>query len=144
PERDDLRRLMRRLVANPEAARKRGLAAQRSIAKRYSRAAVASILQAELGRCREMARSAAYAARPAAGQENGLPAAGQSLTPSPLHPLTPSSAGAPPFKPKANPVALDAVPPADIRQRLGRPLRVRWEGDQSILSSLALVNRELC
>ena len=29
-------------------------------------------------------------------------------------------------------------------RRDGRPLRVRWEGDQSILSSLALVNREFC
>ena len=27
---------------------------------------------------------------------------------------------------------------------LGRPLRVRWEGDQALLSSLARVNREFC
>jgi len=37
-------------------------------------------------------------------------------------------------------------PPAggDFRARLGRPLRVRWEGHQATLSSLALVNRQIC
>jgi glycosyltransferase involved in cell wall biosynthesis/predicted O-methyltransferase YrrM len=47
-------------------------------------------------------------------------------------------------RPNANPAPLDPVPAVDFREELGRPLRVRWEGDQLLWSSLALVNRELC
>ena len=46
--------------------------------------------------------------------------------------------------PKANPVPLDPPAPVDFRALLGRRLRVRWEGHQSALSSLARVNREFC
>ena len=57
-----------------------------------------------------------------------------------------SHAGPPvlPRRPPANPVPLDPIPSVDFRAALGRPLRMRWEGDQTLLSSLALVNRELC
>src|SRR5207247_2218329 len=50
------------------------------------------------------------------------------------------------FKPNANLLSRDPNPnePIDFRSQLGRPLRVRWEGDQSLLSSLALVSREFC
>ncbi len=46
--------------------------------------------------------------------------------------------------PAPNPVPMDPAPPVDFRLALGRPLRLRWEGDQFIRSSLALVNREMC
>src|SRR5262249_27594032 len=46
--------------------------------------------------------------------------------------------------PKANPVPLDPPAEVDFREVLGRQVRVRWEGDQSLLSSLARVNREFC
>jgi glycosyltransferase involved in cell wall biosynthesis len=50
----------------------------------------------------------------------------------------------PVFVPAAD--RLQTAPPTevDLAAPLGRPLRVRWEGDQSILSSLALLNREYC
>lgn len=49
-----------------------------------------------------------------------------------------------PRRPPANPVPLDPALPVDFQAALGRPLRVRWEGDFTLRSSLALVNRELC
>src|SRR5438034_8042175 len=54
PDVDDLRRLIRRLVANPAAAHKKGLAAQRMVARRHSRTAVAAVVREELERCREL------------------------------------------------------------------------------------------
>ncbi|MCW3053740.1 MAG: hypothetical protein JWN14_2910, partial [Chthonomonadales bacterium] len=51
---------------------------------------------------------------------------------------------APPHRPASNPLQLNSARPVDFRKVLGRPLRVRWEGDQNVLSSLAYVNRELC
>src|SRR5207253_3058342 len=48
------------------------------------------------------------------------------------------------FWPKANPLPRDSAEHVDFGKRMGRPLRVRWEGDQSLLSSLARVNREFC
>ena len=53
-------------------------------------------------------------------------------------------------RPPANLVPIDPIPAVDFRSGgapragPGRPLRLRWEGDQFIRSSLALVNRELC
>src|SRR5437660_6525680 len=44
----------------------------------------------------------------------------------------------------ANPVPIDPPAPVDFRAALGRPLRVRWEGEQSLLFSLARVNQEFC
>ena len=50
----------------------------------------------------------------------------------------------PPIRLPAQPVVLDPPRTVDLAQGLGRPLRVCWEGDFSLRSSLALVNRELC
>ena len=47
---------MRFVLSHPEAARKKGQAAQRAIAKRFSRPAVTALLQAELARCRELSQ----------------------------------------------------------------------------------------
>ena len=49
-----------------------------------------------------------------------------------------------PFRPPANLVVRDPSPAVDFQKTLGRQLRVRWEGDQAVRSSLALVNREIC
>ncbi|MCW3100250.1 MAG: hypothetical protein JWL77_5868 [Chthonomonadaceae bacterium] len=49
-----------------------------------------------------------------------------------------------PQRSRSNPLQLAPPAPVDFRKVLGRPLRVRWEGDQNVLSSLAYVNRELC
>src|SRR5436309_70353 len=51
---------------------------------------------------------------------------------------------APLYWPAAGPVPHDPAPPVDFRARLGRPLRVRWEGDLSGSSRVARVNREFC
>src|SRR5207244_2635630 len=60
-------------------------------------------------------------------------------------PALPSHRPLPPaWKPKANPLVREPAAPVDFRETVGRPLRVRWEGHQQVLSSLALVNRELC
>src|SRR5207302_10826853 len=48
------------------------------------------------------------------------------------------------FKPAAPPAGRQPAALADFRARLGRPLRIRWEGHQATLSSLALVNRQFC
>jgi glycosyltransferase involved in cell wall biosynthesis len=61
------------------------------------------------------------------------------MLPSALYRYSPQS-----LRPAPHRLPRDPVAPVDCRARLGRPLRVRWEGDQSLLSSLALVNRELC
>src|SRR5437879_1988080 len=49
-----------------------------------------------------------------------------------------------PAAPPANLLPFDPIAPVDFRAALGRPLRVRWEGDVSFLYSLARVNREFC
>src|SRR5579871_190768 len=126
PDRDDLQRLMRQLVAHQEAARKRGQAAQKAIVKNYSRAAVAALLRKELALCRELA------------QQKEQP------SPPPAPPARPVERFSAPQRPNANPVPLDPVPATDFLSSLGRKLRVRWEGDQRTRSSLAFVNRELC
>jgi glycosyltransferase involved in cell wall biosynthesis len=119
PDRDDLRRLLRRLVASPEAARRRGAAARRHVARHFSRDAVTARVCAELERCRAL-RSERPEAEP--------PPPPQSVDPVPPQPpLVPRSPAA-----------------VNFAARLGRPLRIVWEGDQSLLSSLALVNREYC
>jgi glycosyltransferase involved in cell wall biosynthesis len=194
PDLDHLRRLMRQVVENPEAARRKGRAAQKHVATHYSRAAVTRLIQAELARCREL-----LAARVGESTEEGSgreregsdtsrqvtaslhpsvslslipsvsPSLGRSVSPSPARtPITrclgypppahtPHTAHTPilahahtphtphtPLLPPANPVPRDPVAAVDFRTVLGRPLRVRWEGDFWIRSSLALVNRELC
>ncbi|MEP6754023.1 MAG: hypothetical protein ABJA67_00865, partial [Chthonomonadales bacterium] len=50
----------------------------------------------------------------------------------------------PPQRPPSNMVQLDPVREVDLTTHFGRPLRVLWEGDQTLLSSLAHVNREIC
>src|SRR5438132_1961993 len=47
PDLDDLRRLMRQVVTEPEAARSKGRAGQRLVAGRFSRPAVIKILREE-------------------------------------------------------------------------------------------------
>jgi glycosyltransferase involved in cell wall biosynthesis len=128
PEGTDLRRLMRQLVNEPQAAREKGRAAQSAIARRYSRAVVTALLQEELARCRAIATAGPPAAAPA----------------SVAAPLPNRSRKPVPISPTANPIAREPAAPVDFAATLGRPLRVRWEGPQSILSSIALVNRELC
>lgn len=49
-----------------------------------------------------------------------------------------------PLAPPANQVPLDPVVPVDFRAGLDRPLRVRSEGNPSLLSGPVRVNRELC
>ena len=127
PDSRDLQRLLRHVVAKQEAARKKGSAAQKRISTRYSRAAVAEIVRAELALCREQ-----MALKPDVRPVASIPAPAVR----PAHPL--------PLRPPANPVPTDPVPTVDFVQTLDRPLRVRWEGDQFILSSLAHVNREFC
>lgn len=127
PEGDALQQLLRHLVEQPEAGRAKGAAAQAYVCREFSREAVASRLQAELALCRELAAS-----QPERKAVPALPAA------------APAPAYGELRKPKANLVPRDAVAPVDFRTRLGRPLRVRWEGDFALRSSLALVNRELC
>lgn len=53
-------------------------------------------------------------------------------------PLPPAS------RPAAHPVPPARIEPVGFQAHLGRPLRVRWEGDFFIHSSLARVNREFC
>src|SRR5262245_33832338 len=48
------------------------------------------------------------------------------------------------FTPFATLVPHDSIAPADFHALLARPLRVRWEGDQALLSALARFNRECC
>jgi glycosyltransferase involved in cell wall biosynthesis/tetratricopeptide (TPR) repeat protein len=48
------------------------------------------------------------------------------------------------LKPASNMVSHDRLPPVGFRALLARPLRVRWEGDQVLLSGCARVNRECC
>src|SRR5207249_5730444 len=104
-----LRRLMRKLVEDPETARRKGRAAQRLIATRFSRPAVTKLLQEELAHCREMA-----AARPS--------------VPGPERRATTLQS---PVRPTASLLLRDPAEPVDFRALLDRPLRVRWEGDQS-------------
>ena len=60
-------------------------------------------------------------------------------------PSPPTPVPTPPTLPYGiNPLPLHPVAPVDFRETLGRPLRIRWEGEQTVLSSLAHVNRELC
>lgn len=133
PDVADLQRLMRQLVANPEAGKKKGLAAQKSIAKNYSHAAVTKIIREELARCRELA-----AKKPLPTAPQSARAAARPQRPKGPERLTP------PLRPKANPIPIDPIAPVDFMAALGRKLRIRWEGDQAVLSSLAFVNRELC
>ena len=71
---------------------------------------------------------------PAADARNGAASAGSTAPAE--RPL--------PIRPNANPLPLDPIVPIDFRKMLDRPLRVHWEGDQTLRSSLGHVNRELC
>lgn len=115
-----LRRLMARLVSRRAEGRRKGKLAARVVSRFFSPVRAARLMQAEI---------AALEARcPARAPVAALP--GPRLgEPVPAYP--PLLSGAEP----------EVV---NFRERLGRPLRVRWEGDQRVLSSLALVNRELC
>jgi glycosyltransferase involved in cell wall biosynthesis len=136
PDVTELRRLMRRLVEKPEEARKKGRAAQQHVRKHFSRAAVTRLLQTELAQCRRLGEEMGTWGNEEMGGE-GTPISSQHPnTSTPQHPGF--------FRPPANPVPVDPVSPVDFREALGRPLRVCWEGDQALLSSLALVNREFC
>lgn len=149
PSCEELQRLLRHLVEHPEEGRAKGQAAQAHVTTHFSRAAVTPQLVAELERCRKLAASRRQpqpaSARPAGanGSVNGHAAPtpngnGHVTTPAPAVRFGELR------KPKANPVPRDPVAPIDFRTRLGRPLRVRWEGDFALRSSLGLVNREFC
>jgi glycosyltransferase involved in cell wall biosynthesis len=129
PDMEDLRRLMRRLVNGPREGRARGSAARAAIAQQYSRGAVTARLREELDHCRRLAGAASPASLTGSRPATAVPAQRPIEQPS---------------RPPANPIVRDPAPPVDYRTALGRPLRVRWEGDQSLLSSLARVNREFC
>jgi glycosyltransferase involved in cell wall biosynthesis/tetratricopeptide (TPR) repeat protein len=134
-----LQRLLRQLVEHPEAARAKGRLAQSFITTEFSRAAVTPLLQAELAHCRQLAaQKVVPAPRPTAAPR--AVAAPASSPPSSASPVLHGELR----KPKANPVPRDPVAPVSFVERLGRPLRVRWEGDFALRSSLALVNREFC
>jgi len=162
PDIVSLQQRLRQVVQNPEAAQKKGETAQKSIQQHFSRIAIARILQQEITLCRQLAEqkrralqsaSPAQEATPALPTEpprtpspvgddqgtggSGLPASGPSVAPSPPERQERASLVA------ANPVPLDAYAAVDFQAALGRPLRVCWEGDQTVLSSLAHVNREL-
>ena len=152
PDVADLQRQMRRVVSEPDPARALGKAAQQRIATTYDRACVAAIVQEELAHCRRLAqvkaaqqRADAQAARvsdspappnasspagPAASSDGSLPEGPENLEP-------------PPTRLPANPVSTNPIPSVDFAQALGRPLRLHWKGDVSLLSSLAHVNREM-
>jgi glycosyltransferase involved in cell wall biosynthesis len=136
PDPADLRRLMRELVEDPDTARFRGFAAKGTIAHQFSRAAVAGLVRDEIARCRERVQDS----RPTSlrAPESGRPF--QSEAPA-TEEAAPASSPAS-IQPRR--LIRDPVAPIDFRARLGRPLRVRWEGHQALLSSLALVNRQLC
>jgi glycosyltransferase involved in cell wall biosynthesis len=143
PDQSDLRRLMRQLINEPEAACEKGQTAQKSIAGQYSREAVTARLQEELAHCRALVKERPPAAAPtlvSAPSPNGR------QQPVPISPSANSDRRQRPvpIKSPANPIHRAPANPVDFAAILGRPLRVRWEGPQSILSSLALVNRELC
>jgi glycosyltransferase involved in cell wall biosynthesis len=157
PDVDGLRRLMRRIVTHSGEARLKGQAAQQHVTRYFSRPAVACLLRQELAHCRALMSGCGargVGCRVGGNEEHELAAAGQdgagrapgvesgSSVPAPCAPH--SRPAALPFKPNAHPLPRDPVAPVDFRARLGRPLRVRWEGDQSLLSSLALVNRQFC
>jgi glycosyltransferase involved in cell wall biosynthesis len=173
PDEAELRRLMRRIVSHPEEARRKGQAAQKSITRHYSRPAVTALVQEELARCRDLMATrpivlpvpaTALAANGRAAQELAATSAPSSRVASagvqtnrrgpsfhaasgrrpPAPASTRNPRAVPPAKLPANPIVRDPAAPIDFREKLGRPLRVRWEGDQSLLSSLALVNREFC
>jgi RNA polymerase sigma factor (sigma-70 family) len=154
PDQDDLRRLMRGLVEKPDAARQKGRAAQQIIGALYSREAVTALIQEELARCRDLARCRPETRRAAVpslspSRRNGEgQAAGDHRDPvsgdCPPPRFGEGGRGERSMLPKANPVPINPVAPVDFRAALGRPLRVRWEGDQSLLSSLARVNRAFC
>lgn len=146
PDLPALRRLLRRIVAQPEEAQARGRAAQARIRERYSRAAVTQRVQEELAECRRLVSAAPIApARSASLLPTLRDSAPPSTAPSQRAASTPPP-GMPhrPFLPAAAPIVREPAPPVRFRELLGRPLRVRWEGDQTFLSSLALVNREFC
>ena len=128
PDLQHLRQLLRNLAKRPASAQKRAKAAQRHVQQHYSRPAVAKLVQRELALCRELA----------AQKPDSLPVAKGPAAESGREAMPP------PFKPKANPVPLDPPGVVDFQERLGRAARVQWIGDQTVLSSLALVNRELC
>lgn len=121
----DLRRHMRYVESHRIAARKEGAAARKSVLECYSRPSVAAIAREEVALCRKLA-----AARP-------WPAL---LTRKPAAPRIEQRMR----RPKSHPVPLDPPPIVDYIAHLGRKLRVRWEGDQDPVSSLAHVNREFC
>ncbi len=128
PDTLGLQRLMARIVARPSEARRKGALAARFISRWFSRAKVAQLVAEELKRLQR----ANPERRPpsSVGQPPAVPSTSQ-LPERPIQPYPPLLTGAPAL-------------PVDFSRRLGRPLRVRWEGDQRIISSLALVNRELC
>ena len=149
PDATDLRLQLRRVFAEREEARTRGEAAQQRIRERYSRTAVTRLVQEELAHCRELARTQRKA-RPRSASGTASPSRSLHPANSPARPPLPVSPGLrgeslpQPFVPKANPLNRETAVPVDFRALLGRPLRVRWEGDQALLSSLARVNREFC
>ena len=136
PDTGALQRQLQQLVNEPEAAREKGRAAQKAITDQYSRPAVTAILREELARCRLLIKE-----KTASTVSTQAPAA----VPAPAAPPSTNGRLKPvPIRPNANPIRRERAKPFDFRAHLGRPLRVRWEGDQSLLSSLALVNREFC
>jgi glycosyltransferase involved in cell wall biosynthesis len=149
PDVSELRRLMRRVVSEPDEARARGAAAQAVIRERFSRAAVTKLLLEELAYCRQLAAARSLPASLPAATANPAPArtpaAAATAAPAPAAVARANGKQAPPpLQPKANPLIREPAAPVDFRASLGRPLRVRWEGDQTLLSSLARVNREFC
>lgn len=128
PDLRHLRSLLRQVVEKEALRRRKGASARRLVETHYSRSAVGALLHAELEVCRARAEANKTRRVPTL---KALPPVGIAAVPA-LH------------RPKPNLVPLDPSEEVDFAERLGRPLRVLWDGDVSIRSSLALVNREFC
>jgi glycosyltransferase involved in cell wall biosynthesis len=135
PDVEHLQRLLRRMIRYRAAARKRGQNGASLVRQRFSRDAVASVLMEEIETCRALvsARPKVFAAASRPPDSTRDVGSAPSAAPPPV-----------PRLPPANPTPVDPVTEVSFLDALGRPLRVRWEGDQAIRSSLALVNRETC
>ena len=64
--------------------------------------------------------------------------------PNPSHPQVATATAPVPIRPVVVPMTLEQPPPVDFQAALGRAIRVRWEGDFNVVSSLANINREFC
>lgn len=140
PDAAAVRAGLRRILEQPVEARRRGAAAQALVSRKFSRAAVGALLREELALCREMAANRAVRG---AGAGHRMPAPAQG-PPAEAAAAGPDLCQIPFAVPRPNPLPREPAPPVDFRSLLGRPARIEWQGDQTLLSSLALVNRELC